>query len=284
MTNTKSEMVKIIIVYAIELAIMIGSSVVFSTVGTNIPFIVQAIVIYALLVAPVIIYSIKDGNFTAESFGFKKIKVSTIFLTVLLTLVCSPMCIFANLLSQLVVPNIVIQSFDEMMDGSMVGLFIIMAVLAPICEEIICRGFFQNRLSKLLPFLASAVVSGFMFGLLHLNLNQFCYALVLGIILAYVNRASGSVFTSMLMHILFNAGNVAIIALGSMALAAQDIDMAELAENTRTDKTVMLAGIIFYGVLAVISFFLTRLVIKAIAKREGTYIIEEEFVNAPMES
>ena len=276
MTNTKSEMVKIIIVYAIELAIMIGSSVVFSTVGANIPFVVQAIVIYALLVAPVIIYSIKDGNFTAESFGFKKIKVSTIFLTVLLTLVCSPMCIFVNLLSQLVVPNIVIQSFDEMMDGSM--------VLAPICEEIICRGFFQNRLSKLLPFLASAVVSGFMFGLLHLNLNQFCYALVLGIILAYVNKASGSVFTSMLMHILFNAGNVAIIALGSMALAAQDIDMAELAENTRTDKTVMLAGIIFYGVLAVISFFLTRLVIKAIAKREGTYIIEEEFVNAPMES
>lgn len=274
--ESRTELIKLIIVYVIDLGIMIALSAIFTRVGGTLPLIVKSLIIYALLLVPIIVFTVKKGQFTAEHFGFKRIKVSTIFLTVLLTLVSSPMYMFANVLSQLVVPNVIIQGMDNLI-GDSVGLsFVAMAVLAPVCEEIICRGFFQNRLKNILPFAVSAVISGFMFGVLHLNLNQFCYAMVLGVVFAYANRASGSIFTSMIMHFLINATNIGIILLVKAALETVNMDLAEVAETSRTNQSSMLTSIVVVGVLAVISFFLTRLVLRAIAKRENTLEDVEE--------
>ena len=265
----KAELVKLILVYVVTLAIMIALSVVFTQVGIELPLIAESIIIYLLLIAPVIVYAVKKGDCTAEAFGFKKIKVSTFFFTILLAIVCSPMYMFANVLSQLIVPNILVQNFDNIMGDSAGTSFIALAVLAPIFEETICRGFFTNRLKKVAPFGVAAVISALMFGVLHLNINQFCYAFVLGIIFAYANKASGSTFTSIIMHFVINAGNVGFVLLGQMFLANYGMDFAETTEAGRQNASAMIFAVVFYGVLAVISFFLTRKVIRAIAKREG---------------
>lgn len=268
--ENKGELIKIIIVYAIDLAIMVALSVIFTRTGVQLPLLAKSLIIYALLLAPVIVYALVKGQCTTDYFGFKKIKVSTILFTVLLTLVSSPMYMFANILSQLVVPNVIIQEMDNLMGDSVALSYLAMAVLAPVFEEIICRGFFQNRLKELVPFAVSAVISGIMFGVLHMNINQFCYATVLGVVFAYVNRASGSTFTSMIMHFLINSTNVGIILLTQAALASIGMDLAEVAETSRGNQSSMLTSLIVMGVLAVISFFLSRKIIRAIAKREGT--------------
>ena len=125
-----------------------------------------------------------------------------------------------------------------------------------------------------MPFAVSAVISGIMFGVLHMNINQFCYATVLGVVFAYVNRASGSTFTSMIMHFLINSTNVGIILLTQAALASIGMDLAEVAETSRGNQSSMLTSLVVMGVLAVISFFLSRKIIRAIAKREGTVEVE----------
>jgi membrane protease YdiL (CAAX protease family) len=275
----RSELIKLIIVYAIELLIMIGLEVGFNLLdktNANPPMIVKSIIIYGLLLIPVIVYSKKKGDSFLEVCKFKKIKVSTVLLTVLLTIVSCPMYIFANLVSQLFVPNIMAQSMNQILDGSAALALVATTLFAPICEEMICRGFFQNRLKNVLPFMASAIVSGIMFGALHLNLNQFCYAFVLGVIFAYVNRASGTVITSMIMHFLINFGNMLMLMAFSGIAATQGGDLGQMAETARANKQVMLSGISVYGILAIIAFFLCRLIIKAIAKREQTIDIEQD--------
>lgn len=282
--ENRKELIRLIIVYAIELLIMIclgTATTKLAETGVNIPMILKSIFIYGLLLIPVIVYTKKKGESFFEVCRFKKIKVSTFFLTVLLTLVSAPMYIFANILSQFFVPNVLVQSLnDDMMDGTAGFTLLAIAVLAPVCEEIICRGFFQNRLKEVLPFFASALVSGIMFGALHLNLNQFCYALVLGVIFAYVNRASGSIITSMIMHFLVNAGNMLILISAQKLLSSMGGDLGETAEMYRADQSLMASSAAFYGVLAVIAFFLSRLIIKAIAKREQT----EEIANPDVET
>ena len=267
----RSELLKLIIVYAIVLLIMVGLELGFTALAkssVNPPIIVKSIVIYVLLFIPVITYTKIKGDSFFEVCKFKKIKVSTVLLTVLLTIVSCPMYIFANLLSQLFVPNVMAQSMNEILDGSTALALVATTVLAPICEEMICRGFFQNRLKKVLPFMASAIVSGLMFGALHLNLNQLCYGFVLGVIFAYVNRASGTVITSMIMHFLINCGNMLMLIAMQGAAQANGQDLGQIAETARANKSVMLSSISFYGVLAIVAFFLARLIIKAIAKRE----------------
>lgn len=277
----KSELLNLLIVYAIDLIIMLTLSVVFTQVDVALPMMAKSALIYLLLFVPVIVYAVKKGDFTAAAFGLRKIKVSTFFFAILCTIVSCPMAFFANALSQLFVPNVMIQKVDTLVEGSVILSYISVAVLAPVCEEIVCRGFFQNRLKNTLPFMGSAIVSGIMFGALHLNLNQFCYAFVLGVIFAYINRASGSIFTSMIMHFLFNSVNVGILILANMAAKSVGADLGEMAESSRADSQVMLFVVVFYGVLAFISFFLTRKVIRAIAKREGNLEIDaEEIGNA----
>ncbi|MCR5153604.1 MAG: CPBP family intramembrane metalloprotease, partial [Lachnospiraceae bacterium] len=57
------------------------------------------------------------------------------------------------------------------------------------------------------PFLA-IIFSGLLFGLMHGNLNQFTYTVVLGMILCLINEATGSMLSSMLFHFILNASNV----------------------------------------------------------------------------
>ena len=244
--------------------------------GIELPIIVLSIIVYVPMIAIGLIYTFVKGDKFIEAYEIKRIKISTVFLTIILAFVVMPMGWFANVLSQLFVPNVFAQAADSLLGtGSVIPAVISMVVIAPICEELIMRGFFQNRFSKIIPFGASAVLTGFLFGVLHMNLNQFCYALVLGIIFACINRASGSIITSVIMHMIFNGfGCIAMIISTGIANDA-GMSMAEGAEMYRTDIKTMIFSLIVTGVLAVISFFITRILLKAIAKREGNEIQAE---------
>ena len=270
----KIEVAKLMLLILLEIAIELGVNTIFglftNVLGINAPTYLHVLVLDICLLIPVFAYTIKKGDSIVEAFGFKGIKVATFFQTILLVIVVSPMAMFANVLSQFIVPNVMVQSVDQFATES-VGLTLVATVIsAPIVEEIVCRGFFTNRLNKIMSFTAAAIISALMFGALHLNINQFCYATVLGLIFAYTNRASGSVFTSMIMHIIFNGYNMALLFMLNWAMEQVGMDFAEAAEANRANTSNMITSAVVLGVLAVGSFFLTRLILKSIAKREGT--------------
>jgi len=83
-------------------------------------------------------------------------------------------------------------------------LFITTTLLAPLFEEIIFRGILLPTLSRDFGVISGIIVSAFIFALAHLSLGEMPPLFVLGIGLAITRIASGSLFSSVIMHSLWN--------------------------------------------------------------------------------
>lgn len=89
---------------------------------------------------------------------------------------------------------------------SAVGL----ALLPALIEELVFRGYLLDSCRRL-PLWEAALLNGLVFGLFHMNLYQFSYALILGIVFAIVTRRSGSVLPAMGMHLVNNLISVGLL-------------------------------------------------------------------------
>ena len=78
------------------------------------------------------------------------------------------------------------------------------AILPAICEETLHRGMLL-RSNASMGMKRSIIISGVLFGLLHLNIEQFFYASIIGIFLGYVCWTSCSIYPCMIVHFLNNA-------------------------------------------------------------------------------
>ena len=87
---------------------------------------------------------------------------------------------------------------------SFVLLFVTTTLLAPLFEEIIFRGVLLPTLSKDFGKISGIIVSAFIFALAHLSLGEMPPLFVLGIGLGITRIASGSLFSSVVMHSLWN--------------------------------------------------------------------------------
>lgn len=85
-----------------------------------------------------------------------------------------------------------------------VYLLLTLGVLAPICEELIFRGIIFNGLKEK-GNKTAVLISSLMFMLVHLNLSQTFYQLILGIILALVVLYTNNIFSGILIHIINNS-------------------------------------------------------------------------------
>lgn len=84
-------------------------------------------------------------------------------------------------------------------------------VIAPIFEEIIFRGLIFNLL-RVNGNYQAIIVSSFIFGFYHQNLNQFIYTVPLGLTLAYFYLKTDNLLVPICMHMMFNAtGNMHLL-------------------------------------------------------------------------
>ena len=98
--------------------------------------------------------------------------------------------------------------------GAGIVLFVILAVvMAPLFEEIFFRGFLFRGFSSSWGWVAGACVSSAVFGIAHLQLDIFVPLFALGLALAWVYKRTGSLWTSIAFHALFNGLSVLAWAL-----------------------------------------------------------------------
>lgn len=97
-----------------------------------------------------------------------------------------------------------------------VQLMLLVAVLPAVAEELVFRGVLLGGLRTRMPAIAAAVVTGLVFGLFHVS-PQTGFRILptawLGIVLAWVVIASGSLPLAMLLHLLNNGALLALAAL-----------------------------------------------------------------------
>lgn len=77
-------------------------------------------------------------------------------------------------------------------------------LIAPVSEELIFRGVTLKYASKAMPFFLANIFQAFLFGAFHGNMVQGIYAFVTGLFCGYVCYKGGSLWLSVLFHMMFN--------------------------------------------------------------------------------
>ncbi len=76
---------------------------------------------------------------------------------------------------------------------------LLVAVLPAICEEFLHRGIVLQG-TKHAGFTKSIIISSVLFGLMHLNISQVSYAIVLGLIMGFASVVAKSIWVPIIMH------------------------------------------------------------------------------------
>lgn len=84
-------------------------------------------------------------------------------------------------------------------------IILVAAMMPAICEEIFFRGVLQGILSRNLSKQKLLFVIGILFGVFHLSMFRILPTGLLGVLLAYLTLASGSIFPSMCLHFMHNS-------------------------------------------------------------------------------
>ncbi len=82
--------------------------------------------------------------------------------------------------------------------------FISLVIIAPIAEEVLFRGYLFGKLRKYAPLWVAILITSALFGLVHFQWNVGIDVFVLSIVLCLLRVVSGSLWPSILLHMLKN--------------------------------------------------------------------------------
>lgn len=109
------------------------------------------------------------------------------------------------LISLMPMPQIIKDMFEHVFYGvKPADLIISTCVLAPLCEEFLCRGVMMRGLRQHMSPAAAIVWSAALFGIMHANPWQAVPAFVLGVFFGWVYHRTGCLWLTIVLHSLNN--------------------------------------------------------------------------------
>ena len=201
-----------------------------------------------------------------EQFPFKKIDFVTVLSALLMTVVLYPTVVFVNAVSMLYVPNRVEMLAEEFYQWPMWSVVLLIGVIGPLSEELCFRGFILQNLRSSGRAAASVILSAVMFAFIHMNFNQASYAFLLGIFLALVVEASGSLWTSVIIHMFFNSFEVVLSYAGDAIREVMGAEGAELLQDIEGQAQIK-AALPVYAVMGAGGILLAYLLLKLMKSR-----------------
>jgi uncharacterized protein len=190
-------------------------------------FLLNAIVQATFLIGPFYIarYILQHSNIVPRIrsilrlLSFRAFKAST---ALPLVLACFIAIFSINLLYQLILNtlHIKLQTNDQTIlqlgrvaPFTMYGLLLLAVLVAPICEEVLFRGFLFMGFTRAMPVVWAAVFSAFIFAAAHDDLPSFPVLFCIGLLLAFVRWRTRSLWPGILLHLLNNAWSAVSILL-----------------------------------------------------------------------
>lgn len=250
--------------FLITVLLAVGGSLffgAFSFIRENV--VVSLIFSQIIYVVPAIWYLRRENEPIGERLRLHKIKISTICLLIIFSYFIMPLLTFLNSISLLFSTNTIQGTIDGVITEYplFVGVFVV-AFIPCILEEAIYRGVFFNEYRKINPRKA-VLLSGILFGLMHLNWNQFVYAFVMGMIFAIVVEASGSLLSSMVIHFMINGTSVVTAYLQKKLVSPQE------GNTIMIDREQLLLFIRQYWMVAIFFTILAYAILKMIAANQN---------------
>lgn len=157
----------------------------------------------------------------------RPIKIRTALLCVLSTLAIYPAMMLLNYISTLFVSSGTDELSGAMTDMSFGWNLLIIALLPALNEEFFCRGVLFRRYEKT-SLRTAVLVSAFLFGCLHLNINQFVYTFLFGIFTAMVLIATDSLIATMICH--FTLNSISVVAMEISKIIGETAETSAVQE------------------------------------------------------
>lgn len=181
-----------------------------------------------LVFVPVLLYFLSQKGSLKNSLYLKNPGFVNLAMSALLVFLLIPTVSLLNLLSMFFVRNQIADTVASLTDSPYFLVLLVLAVCPGVFEELSTRFILLNNYRHK-PYYVACIFSGLFFGMLHMNINQFIYAFVLGAIFAFVVQITESIYTSMLMHIVLNSTTFSLSYFMSSSL---DGSLAEMANAT----------------------------------------------------
>lgn len=230
----------------------------------------------AYLLIGAFLYMVITKTRLREDLQIRKYRISTFFLSLLVLITAFPMASLLNVLSQFFAKNTTSGAIFDITQNVPVWLgILIIGCLPGFVEETLYRGIIFTAFRKR-SILTGIVVSALCFGLMHLNFNQMLYAVYLGVIFALIVEATGSLVSTMILHMLFNAVNTAYVYIlpvlyewmGQYSSEYEAIDI-EAVFNAEPTNSQLIMTSVFLAPLAIGGLVLTVLLLRSIARLNG---------------
>ena len=231
-------------------------------------FLIQGVVMFAM---PVVLYSLfitKNIKKTFKDFGFKKISFTILLYSIVLGFV---LFFINNYVADIFYTILSIFGYDNSINVSLnvtngVGIeFLLTAIIPGICEEVLHRGMFMKGCQKQGYTRYGLLFSSILFGLTHLNIQQFFYAMVLGCLMGIVVIVADSIYPAMIIHFMNNA--LSIYFSYGVKYNWPFADLKYTIENMIFSTNLILSISIISG-LIILLLALYRVLLKAIVKHK----------------
>ncbi len=238
---------------------------------------VQVIASQLLIAVPAIIWIVCNKIPVKSYLRLKRMDGTTVFLVLLFAILMHPLLTFINAVSMLFLEYNISDTLNES-SGQMpfAAMFLLVAVMPACFEELVYRGVYFHTYRKH-SLVKGALLSGFLFGLMHANFNQFFYAFALGIFFAFLIEATGSLFSTMLVHLCYNGFSV-VVLYGLQYLSKHSEEFAKLYDQAEETAGVMnfsdIAMLVPHTVVCMaLGFFVFRVIAKHNNRYETIFLI-----------
>ena len=254
-----------LIIACVSISISLLLTVLYLKTGFELDMIPNIFLSEAMLIVPTFFMLLFSKEKVTDVLSIRKIKWSTFLGVIAFTMASSPLVTLVNLVSQLFVDNTVSANSEQFLSLHPLLLIFFVGILAPVCEEVVFRGAIFGGMKKEGNVFKAILASGLLFGLLHMNINQASYAFVIGILLGFLVEATGSIFSSILFHVLVNSTNAIMMIISDSVVSDEMMANADEIVTTAT----LLNMICVYLVLAVIGTTIAICLLVWMSKNEG---------------
>lgn len=262
--NSKKANWSFLITIVFYIGAFLAAAALFPSIADNLVF--ANLFAEVVMLLPVLIFMLASKEKLGSFLGFRRIKFRSILMVGLFTFLSAPTLSLINLISQIWVENeigVVLENQQSLLSFPIMLLSV--GVIAPIFEEVICRGAYYRSYCRSGSAFKAMIMSAIIFALLHMNFNQAAYAFVMGIFAVLLVEATGSLWASILYHSFFNGGQVILLYIYTVFAGSTDV-YSEQATLT-TDILLYMIGV--FLLLTAVTLPLAWAVLVWIGRTEG---------------
>lgn len=230
-------------------------------------FLVQIIILFTV---PLLMYTLVFKQKPREifrSFGYRKVSFKIVLQSILMGIVAFFIIMFVSTFFSVFIQMLGYKPFYSYGESTPMSFWsfllslLTVAVMPGLFEEFSHRGMLLSGFTKM-SSIKAVVLSGLLFGLMHLNINQFFYAFVVGMLLAIVALITKSIWPSVIIHFMNNGINTYLDYASSNGYFGANFGSFILLENVNIFLRfflyiLIICAVVYVGIWLLIKMYTT---------------------------